>query len=270
MNSIIKDNQFEKFKTLIYDNLGIHITESKREMVQAKVGKLMRKNNILNYDDYYDFLLINKNNSHWAEFIDEITIHKTNFFREDHHFEFIRNQLDSIFSRNTRILTNNEIRIWSSACSNGKEAYTLAIVLKEYLPPGMNIKILATDVSSGIIAKAQQGIYELDAEDMVNPYFLGKYFTRIANQYSVNQELKRLITFRTFNLMDSFPFKNTFDIIFCRNVMIYFNNKTQENLVKKFYHVLEQNGLLFIGHSESLTQKQYKFKYLQPTIYIKN
>ena len=266
----IKDKQFDKFTKLIYEKLGIHITEAKREMIQSKVSKLMRAVNIECFDEYYDFLLSNNKTGHWSKFVDEITIHKTNFFREDNHFEFIRNKLDSIFKHNPRILRNNEIRVWSSACSNGKEAYTLAIVLKEYLPSYMNIKILATDVSPGIIEKAQKAVYTLDPEDMINPYFLEKYFNRVGSEYEVVQELKDLVTFRSFNLMDNFPFKNTFDIIFCRNVMIYFNFETQEELIKKFYNVLPTGGLLFIGHSESLNQKKYKFEYIQPTIYMRN
>ncbi|MEI8389825.1 MAG: CheR family methyltransferase [bacterium] len=265
----LNNNQFDKFTKLIYEKLGIYISEAKREMIQSKVSKLMRAVNIECFDEYHDFLLSNNKNGHWSKFVDEITIHKTNFFREDNHFEFIRNKLDSIFKHNPRILRNNEIRVWSSACSNGKEAYTLAIVLKEYLPAGINIKILATDVSAGVIEKAQKAVYTLDAEDMINPYFLGKYFNKVGSEYEVIQELKNLITFRTFNLMDIFPFQNSFDIIFCRNVMIYFDFKTQENLIKKFYNVLPGGGLLFIGHSESLNQKQYKFEYIQPTVYMK-
>lgn len=265
----LKDKQFEKFTNLIYDKLGIHIGDAKREMVQGKVSKLMRSVEIECFDEYYAFLIANIKNEHWHEFVDEITIHKTNFFREDNHFEFIRNKMDIIFKHNPRILRNNEIRVWSAAASTGKEAYTLAIVLKEYFPQEINIKILATDISSGVIAKAQKAVYMLDPEDMINPYFLCKYFTKVGNEYAVVPELKQLVTFRTFNLMDHFPFQNTFDIIFCRNVMIYFNNTTQETLIKKFYNVLETGGLLFIGHSESLNQKQYKFKYVQPTIYTK-
>lgn len=267
--TILKDKQFDKFKMLIYNKLGIHISEAKREMIQSKVGRLMRALEMEDYDEYYDFLCNNINNDHWHKFVDDVTIHKTNFFREDNHFEFIRNKIDTIFQNNPRILKTNEIRVWSSACSNGKEAYTLAIVLKEYLPPHINIKILATDVSSGIIEQAQKALYKLDAEDMVNPYFLSKYFNKLGDEYAVKQELKDLVTFRTFNLMNIFPFKNTFDIIFCRNVMIYFNFETQEKLIKKFYDVLPSGGLLFIGHSESLNQKQYKFEYIQPTVYMK-
>ena len=143
------------------------------------------------------------------------------------------------------------------------------MVLKEYLPVRIDIKLLATDISAGTVANAQKGEYILDTEDLISPYFLGKYFTRNDRKYKVNREIKNLVTFRAFNLMESFPFRNNFDIIFCRNVMIYFNSATQKELVEKFYNALTPGGLLFIGHSESLSQIQYKFKYIQPTIYMR-
>lgn len=264
----LNDKQFLKFTTLIYDKLGIHIGEAKREMVQAKVSKLMRNLNMNCFDQYYEFLITCRDHN-WQEFVDEITIHKTNFFREINHFDFIRDKLNDILKNNQRMLQNNEIRVWSAGCSTGKEAYTLAIILKEYLPQGMDIKILATDVSSSSIAEAQKGNYTLNQEDIVNAYFLDKYFSRKDEFYKVAPIIKQYVTFRLFNLMDPFPFQNNFDIIFCRNVMIYFDNDTQEKLIRKFYNVLTRNGLLFIGHSESLNQKQYKFKYIQPTIYAR-
>jgi len=143
------------------------------------------------------------------------------------------------------------------------------MVLKEYLPVGINPKILATDVSPKVIKEAHQAEYVLDNEDLINAYFLGKYFVRNSYSYKIANDIKNLVTFRTFNLMNVFPFQDKFDIIFCRNVMIYFDTPTQEQLIKKFYDVLVPGGLLFIGHSESLTQKQYKFKYIQPTIYMR-
>jgi chemotaxis protein methyltransferase CheR len=265
---MLNSKQFDKFSKLIKDRLGIHIGEAKRELVQSKISKLMRTNEILDYDEYYD-LIINNKTQHWNTFVDEITIHKTNFFREDNHFNFIRDKVETILAHNPRILRNYELRAWSSACSTGDEAYTLAMVLKEYLPVGINPKILATDVSPKVIKEAHQAEYVLDNEDLINAYFLGKYFVRNSFNYKIANDIKNLVTFRTFNLMNIFPFQDKFDIIFCRNVMIYFDTPTQEQLIKKFYDVLVPGGLLFIGHSESLTQKQYKFKYIQPTIYMK-
>lgn len=265
----LSDKQFEKFKNLVKEKIGVNLNDGKRELLQAKVSKLMRDAEIYCYDKYYETICSCKGAS-WKFFVDNITIHKTNFFREDNHFNFIRDKLNNIFKSNPRILQNKEIRVWSSACSTGDEAYTLAMVLKEYIPPEISIKILATDVSSLVIQEAQTAEYVLDSEDIINPYFLQKYFKKTGNIYKITDELKNIVTFRTFNLMSPFPFINKFDIIFCRNVMIYFDIETQEKLIKKFYDVTTPGGLLFIGHSESLNQRQYKFKYLQPTIYIKN
>ncbi len=264
----LSQKQFERFSSLVKEKLGIHLNENKKDMVQAKVSKLMRKEGISCYDAYYDLVRSHKKGI-WKDFVDNITIHKTNFFREDGHFDFIKNKIEYIIKTNSRIYNNQEIRVWSSACSTGDEPYTIAMVLKEYLPAGIRPKILATDVSSAVISEAVNGEYVLDQEDKINAYYLQKYFKKVGISYKIANDIKNLITFRTFNLMDSFPFQSRFDIIFCRNVMIYFDSKTQEELVRKFYNVLTSGGLLFIGHSESLTQKQYKFKYIQPTVYMK-
>lgn len=138
----LTQKQFEKFTKLAESKLGVILNEAKREMVQGKVDKLMRELGLDDYDAYYDLVLTSKG-EYWQSFVDEITIHKTNFFREDNHFIFIRNKLDSIIKNNPRIMRNMEIKVWSSACSTGDEAYTLGMVLKEHLPPEINVRILA-------------------------------------------------------------------------------------------------------------------------------
>lgn len=268
METKMTDIQYEKYRTLIYQNFGIHFPPTKREIVVTKVDKLMRKYNLTSYDEYYQ-LLTKGNGEYWAEFSDEITVHQTNFFRENNHFEFIRTRLRFILETNPRILENNEIRVWSAGCSTGEEPYTLAMVLREWLPTEVNIRILATDVSGRSVATAQRGVYPATIKKDMDPYFLMEYFHHDGEHYQVKPEIKELITFRLFNLMDPFPFKNTFDIIFCRNVMIYFDAQVQQELVKKFHDYLCRGGLLFIGHSESLINKQFSFKYIQPTIYQK-
>lgn len=137
------------------------------------------------------------------------------------------------------------------------------------LPDEVQIRILATDVSGRSLATAQRGVYPATIKKDMDPYFLMEYFTHNGEHYQVKPELKELITFRLFNLMEPFPFKNAFDIIFCRNVMIYFDARVQTELVKKFHDYLARGGLFFIGHSESLVNKQYNFKYIQPTVYQK-
>lgn len=263
------DSQYEKYRTLIYQNFGIHFAPQKREIVITKVDKLMRKYNLASYAEYYQLLTKGANGEYWSEFADEITIHQTSFFREINHFDYIRTQLRFILETNPRIMEKNEIRVWSAGCSTGEEPYTLAMVLKEWLPSEVYIRVLATDVSGRSVATAQRGVYPTSIKKDMDPYFLLGCFIHDGEHYHVKPEIKDLVTFRLFNLMEPFPFKNTFDIIFCRNVMIYFDAQVQLELVKKFHDYLGRGGLLFIGHSESLINKQYSFKYIQPTVYQK-
>ncbi len=258
------------FSQLIYENLGIKLDETNQEMLKARLNRLMLKSNIKNYSDYFKELTANKGAPIWSEFVDEITTHMTSFFREDGQFKFIQENIKSITQINQRIIQNNEIRVWSAACSSGEEPYTIAMVLKEALPENIKIKILASDISNGIIQKAQGGVYPQEIKQNVAPLLLDKYFKLKDGSYNISEEIKSMITFRTFNLMNEFPFKNTFDMIFCRNVMIYFDNKTQSNLVNKFYNFLPKNGMLFIGSSESLAKIDHiKLKYVRPSVYMR-
>jgi chemotaxis protein methyltransferase CheR len=265
----INNSLLEKFRALIYENWGIHLNQNKMELLQSKLDKLIRKYSLNSYEEYYQLLTTGVNQQYWWEFVDEITIHKSSFFRENNHFEFIRSQLRLIFEHNPRILKTNEIKVWSAGCSTGEEPYTLAMVLKEWLPEGISIKILATDISSRTLSIAQSGRYSSSIKKDMDQYFLIRYFTRTGEDYEAVSGIKELITFRLFNLMDPFPLKDTFDIIFCRNVMIYFDINIQQALIQKFYDYLALGGLLFIGFSESLLNKQHGFQYVQPTIYMK-
>ncbi|HOJ77324.1 MAG TPA: protein-glutamate O-methyltransferase CheR [Bacillota bacterium] len=261
--------QFNKFSSLIYQVLGISISANKKEMLQAKLNKLMFKYEVATVEQFYNLLTKERNTDCWREFIDEITIHKTDFFRENNHFEFLIKNQRWILEKNKRIMNNREIRVWSAGCSTGEEPYTLAITLKETLPPSIRIKILATDVSSGVLVKANLGSYSEKIKSEIQAGYLQKYFIKKSDSYEIVPDIKRLVTFRQFNLTSPFPFRNKFDIIFCRNVMIYFNNQTQQVLLDKFYQVLVPGGLLFIGHSESLINKKHRFGYIEPTIYQK-
>jgi chemotaxis protein methyltransferase CheR len=263
----INNSLLEKFRALIYENCGIN--QDKTGMLIQRLDKIIRKYNLNSYEQYYQLLTTGDNQQYWREFIDEITIHKSSFFRENHHFEFIRDQLRMILGNNPRIIKNNEIKVWSAGCATGEEPYTLGMVLKEWLPEEIAIKILATDISSRMLTIAQSGSYAANIKKDMDLYYLLRYFTRSGEEYKVIPGIKALITFRMFNLIDPFPFRDTFDIIFCRNVMIYFDIHIQQELVQKFYDYLTVGGLLLIGHSESLLNKQHHFQYIQPTIYLK-
>ena len=263
------DLHFRKFNNFIYDKLGICVGEEKKQVLHTKLSRLMAKNNISSYDEYYNILSQNREKHYIIEFNEVITVNKTDFFREINHFNYIKQKIHLIFEQNPRILKNKEIRVWSSACSTGQEPYTIAMILSECLPPEIAIKILATDISKRVIEVAQMGVYNQNIINEVQPLYLQKYFKKHNDSFSVNDSIKNLITFRLFNLMCSFPFKNTFDIVFCRNVMIYFDAVVQQQVVNKFYNVMAPRGLLLIGHSESLAGKEHRFEYIQPTIYIK-
>ncbi len=261
--------QFEKFSKLIYGTVGIYFSPVKKDMLQVKVSRLLERYEIDSYGEFYDILVSGREPGLFNEFINEITINKTDFFREISHFEFIKNNLKYIMDKNPRIKKKGEIKVWSCACSTGEEPYTIGAVLKEYLEQDINIKILATDVSSKVLVKAVRGTYPEIIKNEVEGYFLHKYFKKSDDGYMVADSIKDLITFRQFNLMNRFPFRSTFDMIFCRNVMIYFDYQVQQEVLNKLYEVLTQGGVLFIGHSEGLVNKRHRFQYVQPTIYVK-
>lgn len=262
------------FVAYMQSRLGIFTDEPKKGMLSQKIAKLMYDEGITSSEEYYRIVvstaLSPRLKAIQQKFIDNVTVHKTNFFRENHHFEFIRKNIQTILQQSEGVKQGQELRVWSSACSNGDEAYTLSMLFNEILPAyGVKAKILATDISPGSIQKALDGRYKFGPEDNITPLYIQKYFTRDGDYYCISDEIKRNVTFRLFNLMDPFPFTTPFDIIFCRNVMIYFNRETQEKLVNNFYNHLSENGLLFIGHSESLIQVKHNFGYHEPTIYKK-
>ncbi len=255
------------FSQLLKDKYGIRITREKTDMLKRKLQKMMTGSNVASYDELYE--LINSSSLYLTRFLDEVTTHTTNFFRESSHFDYITNEINYLLGKNKRIREHGEIRVWSAACSTGEEPYTLAMILKESLPEEIAIKMLATDISRKVVSAAARGVYALQIENEVKQYYLQKYFYKADGLYQVTDDLKSLIKFRVFNLMDPFPFKKDFDIIFCRNVMIYFEGQAQEQLVQRMYDIIASGGLFFIGHSEGLVSKEHRFTFLEPSVYMK-
>lgn len=269
----IDPKYLDLFCEYLHKNLGIYIEENKKSLLAQKLSKLMIEDGIQNSGEYYHFIvsppITERQKDLKNKFLDTVTVHKTNFFREINHFQFLEKNISNILAEIPSINFNNEIRVWSSACSTGEEPYTLAMVFKEILPPNIRVKILATDISPQSIRKALDGTYKFGPEDNITNYYINKYFTKDDSHWRISEEIKNLVTFRLFNLVDPFPFKNPFDIVFCRNVMIYFDKEVQEKLVNNFYHSISKKGFLFIGHSESLIQIKHQFTYFEPTIYKK-
>jgi len=268
----LTEDSFKKFKDLIYNKCGICLHEGKKELVRARLNKRLRQTGIKTFTDYYKYLTQEDNGNELVVMLDAISTNKTSFFREIKHFDFLKEQ---VFPKYAAGDYGRRLRFWSAACSSGEEPYTLAISLLEYLgSTSYDIKILATDISTKVLGEAQRGVYQEDrVEDIPGP-LIRSYFQqghgRQKGFYRVKPHLRNLISFKRFNLMDKFPFNTIFQFIFCRNVMIYFDKKTQERLVNKFYNCIIPGGYLMIGHSESLTGVNHPFKYIQPSVYQKD
>ena len=260
---------FKFIRDLVAEQTGISLSEAKSHMVYSRLSRRLRSLNIASFAQYCDYLN-NGASDELVHFVNALTTNLTAFFRENHHFEFLaQTLLPHIFARNA----NKRVRIWSAGCSTGEEPYSLAMVLRENMPNsgGWDVKILATDLDSNVVAKASSGIYEESRLNGVSPQRLKRFFirNRNSNQVKVKPEVSELITFKQLNLMHQWPMKGPFDFIFCRNVVIYFNKDTQKALFKRFADMTVDRGYLFIGHSESLFKVSTQYQLIGNTIYQK-
>jgi chemotaxis protein methyltransferase CheR len=224
------------------------------------------------FKEYISYLEKDKSGQEIVAMIDCLTTNKTSFFREAHHFDYLQEHvLPSLTA-----MKKKRIRIWSAGCSTGEEPYTIAIVLRESLDnlESLDVRILATDISTRVLHTAREGIYPAENLEDVPMELRYKYFTKVAetkegSQYKINENIKALVKFARLNLLDPWPMKGPFDVIFCRNVMIYFDKETQQMLVNRFTDLLGPEGYLFVGHSESLMSINHRLTYVQPAIYKK-
>ncbi len=275
MYSELSDKEFSLFSRLVYDKAGINLHEGKRELVRSRLSRRLRAKNIRRFKDYYTFLMEDDSGEELVNMLDAISTNLTSFFREPKHFAFLeKTALPELQKHSTS--RSKPLKIWSAGCSTGEEPYTLAICLHEFMKDNssFDFKILATDISTKVLSSAASGVYlDQQIQSIPNPV-LRQYFQRGQGQWAGHYRLKpfirNAIEFKRLNLMDPFPFAGEFHVIFCRNVMIYFDKMVQNNLVNKYYDCLVNGGYLFIGHSESLMGTQHQFKYVQPTIYQKS
>ncbi len=272
----ISDSDFKRVSDIIYQHCGINLHEGKKTLVRARLAKRMRATKIRDVKEYLDYALSTKDQKEFYDLVDSISTNLTSFFREKVHFDLLKEKfIPNMVARQAKHGGPKRFRIWSAGCSTGEEPYTMAMTLTEAFKdkPGWDIKILASDVSTRVINKANSGIYEVDRVKQLTTQQQSAYFTKInengQTSYRVKDELKKMISFRYLNLMEKWPFKGPFDVIFCRNVMIYFDKQTQEKLVGRYFDCLRSEGLLCIGHSESLTGINHKYRYLQPATYAK-
>ncbi|HUI76731.1 MAG TPA: protein-glutamate O-methyltransferase CheR [Bryobacteraceae bacterium] len=266
----ISDREFQDLRRLILEETGISLKETKRMLVQARLAKRLRSLGLASYGAYFEFVSRPVNAGERGELINCITTNKTDFFREKHHFEFLATHV--IGPARQRITGGpRRLRLWSAGCSSGEEPYTMAITILETIgsSAGWDIKILASDIDTDVLAKGEAGIYEAERLNGIPEATVNKYFRRVAGErFAAKENLKELIRFRQINFADpAWPVRARFDAIFCRNVIIYFDRETQQRLLERLARYLEPSGYLMMGHSENLFWVSDHLAALGNTIY---
>ncbi len=266
----LTDEEFRAFQELIHTRSGIHLSDNKRSLMRAKLAKRLRALHISGFSDYYRFVAHDRSGEELIQLLDVVSINVTNFFREPGHFDYLgRSLLPALIGGSSL-----HPHIWSAACATGEEPCTIAMTVLEKWPQAAKrgFKILATDISTAALEKARAGEYGADRVAHVPPAMLDRYFEVLFRGgrriYRIREEVRSLIRYRRFNLNGPhWPFQKPFDAIFCRNVMIYFNQQTQLKLVQGFTRQLRRGGILFVGHSESLVGIKHELEFVEPTVY---
>jgi len=270
----LSDQEFKFISELMHDKFGINLSEQKRSLVVERLQKVLLSGDFKNFQDYYDYVINEPSGQALLDMVDRISTNYTYFFREKDHFDFlVSTALPQLIAR-TKGQNRPGLKIWCAGCSSGEEPYTLAMILSEFLGAEisrMDVGILATDISETALQKAQNGIYTDAQLSQVPISYRQKYFATVDdNSWAVKPNLKKLVLLRRLNLMrPEFPFKGKFDIIFCRNVIIYFDLPTQQGLIERFHRYLQPGGYLFTGHSESIDRSRALYKYIKPAVYQK-
>ncbi len=264
------DDDFAQVKSLVYGFAGIDLNESKKNLVYNRLAKRIRFLEMNSFSEYLKYVKA-QGESEFVHLINAITTNLTFFFRENHHFEYLANTIiPSLLQKNQ---SSKKIRIWSAGCSTGEEPYSIAIVLKEVVPSDWDARVLATDLDTNVVQTGQDGVYKIDRLKGVSEARVKRWFMKGSGSregfVKVKPELQQSIDFGQINLMNEWPIKEAIDVIFCRNVVIYFDKTTQAKLFDRYANLLPDDGHLLVGHSESLYKVTDRFKLLGQTIYQK-
>lgn len=267
---MITDNEFRRIVAYVKSNYGIDLSQ-KRVLVGGRLENYLARNGYASCDEYLNKVESNPKGGEAVDLINVLTTNHTYFMRESTHFDYMKRVVLPWVKQKAG--AERDLRIWSGASSTGEEPYALAMVLMDYFGlerSQWDTRLLATDVSTRVLEHASRGIYLKEEIAPLPPQWKKKYFKQISpEEFRVKEELRKQVIFRKFNLMNPFPFKRKFHIVFLRNVMIYFQDDTKYELVQKIYDYMEQGGYLFIGTTESLDREKTKFQYIQPSIYRK-
>jgi len=258
------NSDFVKVQSLIYQRAGINLHDGKHAMVYSRLSRRLRETGFQSFRDYLDWLE-RHDGTEWQEFINALTTNLTSFFRESHHFQILRDYL-------SRTQPGSSWSGWCSAASTGEEPYSITMTAMDVLGAGARFSLTASDIDSKVLASASQGMYRLEDVKGLTDYQLKTYFLRGKGGNNglvrIKPDVRSLVNFIPVNLIeDNWPFRNQFDFVFCRNVMIYFDATTQRQVLEKIYRVLAPGGLLFVGHAENFSDSKDLFLLKGKTVY---
>ncbi|MCD6378849.1 protein-glutamate O-methyltransferase CheR [bacterium] len=262
---------FDKFRKLVYQKSGISLTEKKIALVRSRITKRLRALDINDFEEYLSYVKSDRSGGEIVNLLDVISTNVTSFFREADHFNVMKEAIEGWIAEGQK-----KFRFWSAACSTGEEPYTMAMIINETIKdPKADVKILATDISTQVLGKCREGKYSEEKVKPVSSVLRNRYLTKEGNGkeslYKVKDILKNQITFTRINLSNPpFPMHGPFDMVFCRNVMIYFDNDVRMKLINEINRLLKPGGYLMVGHSESLSRLNIGFKFKCPSVYIKS
>lgn len=274
-NIVLTAKDFQRIRKIMYEHCGINLHEGKKELVRARLAKHLHAGGFTGFSDYLNHVLQDKSGKSFSLLVDSLSTNLTSFFREKQHFDFMQCDFLPRLLHRKQQAGDYRIRGWSAGCSSGEEPYTIAITLLEAVrgKGRWDVKVLGTDISTRMVERARQGCYEQERVAPVSSDLKRRYLSEVKKgtitQFKVGSELRRTVILNYLNLMQEWPLRGPLDFIFCRNVMIYFDKPTQACLVNRFYDLLDEGGVLFTGHSESLTGIVHSFRYVEPTIYSK-
>ena len=265
----LSDQDFHRLTSFIKTKFGIDLTR-KRQLITSRMSTTILSQGYRDFSSYVDHILTAATQEDIETLLNKLTTNYTYFMREQTHYDFFRNTiLPEMIHRHAR---DHVLSIWSAGCSSGEEPYNISMILMDYLGSSAahwDTRVLATDISQRVLSTAQKGTYDLPADFPSS--WKQKYFVKENNSslYTVAPAIRKNVIFRTFNLMDPIQFRLKFDVIFCRNVMIYFDQPTKDALVQRFYNATAPGGYLLIGHSETVNKETSPYQYLQPATYRK-
>jgi chemotaxis protein methyltransferase CheR len=264
---VLSDMEFDRVSRMVQQTCGIHLKDGKQDLVRARLSRRLRTLRLASFSDYFDFVEADETRQELAELLDLITTNKTQFFRDAEQFTFLARHVYPSLAK-----SRMKARIWSAGCSSGQEPYSLAIDLNNAMPglSSRDVKILATDICRPALELASEGKYGLSDLDGLADDDLSRHFNKVDKEtFQVKRDLRKMVFFAWLNLQSDWPMKGPFQVIFCRNVMIYFDRPTREQLINRFWELLAPGGIFCVGLSEGLTGLHHRYRYVQPAVYVK-